>query len=162
VERLKKKECQLNELLVETFSVILQLEEKTIQQKDFKDLSIREIHALSAIAEGNGRSMSRMAASLGVAMSTVTATVDRICRKGYAKRIQQEPDRRKVQLVLTNRGDRVVRLHRLFHRQMVRAAIQDLDSFEQGVLIGSMSRLNHFFKDECRNLGIQLSTEAKI
>jgi len=51
----------VNELLVETFNDILQIEQKALKEGVLNDLSIREIHTINAIGMYEYRTMTEVA-----------------------------------------------------------------------------------------------------
>jgi len=65
--------------------------------------------ALCKLVKKHGRmTVSELAESLGVSLSAITVTADRLCRSGLMRRQRSEQDRRVVRLLLTEDGDRVV------------------------------------------------------
>jgi len=65
--------------------------------------------ALCKLVKRNGpMSVSELAEALGVSLSAVTVTADRLCRSGIMERRRDLNDRRVVWLALTEQGDKVV------------------------------------------------------
>lgn len=65
--------------------------------------------ALCKLVKRRGRmTVSELADALGVSLSAVTVTADRLCRAGLLERQRDQNDRRVVWLALTAHGDRVV------------------------------------------------------
>jgi DNA-binding MarR family transcriptional regulator len=136
----------LNELLVDIFNDILQIEESAIQSGEFKDLSVTEIHTIEAIGMYEPRNMSEVAADLKITLGTLTTAINKLIIKGYVERKRIESDRRVVQIQLTKRGKLAYRIHEKFHNDMIKATIDGLSTQEEEVLIKSLERLNNFFK----------------
>lgn len=82
--------------------------------------------AVCKLVKQHGRlSVSELAESLGVSLSAVTVTADRLCRAGLLERRRDEDDRRVVWLALTAAGDRAVsEIMETLHRALK-------DSFER-------------------------------
>jgi DNA-binding MarR family transcriptional regulator len=138
----------LNELLVDIFNDILQIEQTALQQGEFKELSVTEIHTIEAIGMYHPRSMSEVAADLRITMGTLTTAVNRLIKKGYVERKRIEEDRRVVLIQLTKRGKLAYRIHEKFHSDMIRETVKGLTPEEEEVLIRSLEQLNNFFKSK--------------
>ncbi|MGI6448833.1 MAG: MarR family winged helix-turn-helix transcriptional regulator, partial [Desulfitobacteriia bacterium] len=116
----------LSELLVRTFNDILAVEEHEIRQGHFKNLSIAEIHTIEAIGMYQARTMSQVAADLGITVGALTASINNLVRKGYVSRERDEADRRFVNIRLTREGKLAFRIHEKFHLDMVKKALDGL------------------------------------
>lgn len=138
----------INELLVNIFNDILQIEQSALQQGEFRDLSVTEIHTIEAIGMYEPRTMSEVAADLKITVGTLTTAVNRLISKGYVERKRIEKDRRVVLIQLTKRGKLAYRIHEKFHRDMVKSTIEGLNPAEEKVLVYSLEKLNNFFKEK--------------
>ncbi|WP_066894160.1 MarR family winged helix-turn-helix transcriptional regulator [Clostridium nigeriense] len=142
----------VNELLVKIFNEILQIEEKTLKNGHFSDLSVREMHTVEAIGRKEKRMMSEVAQDLGITVGTLTTSINRLIKKGYVERSRIEEDRRVVLVELTKKGKVAHRLHERFHNEMVRSMMDSLSEREQEVLISSLGKLNNYFKIKCESI----------
>jgi DNA-binding MarR family transcriptional regulator len=138
----------LNELLVDIFNDILTIEQRALSEGEFKDLSITEIHTIEAIGMYEARSMSEIAKDLKITVGTLTTAIANLVKKGYVERKRVAEDRRVVLIQLTKRGKLAYRIHDMFHKDMIKATIQDLSEQEEQVLVGSLEKLNIFFKSK--------------
>ncbi|MCR6515476.1 MAG: MarR family winged helix-turn-helix transcriptional regulator [Clostridium sp.] len=145
---MEKKKQILNELLVQIFNDILQIEEQALKQGVLNDLSVTEIHTLDAIGMYSEKTMSEVAQTLKITVGTLTTAINKLIKKGYVERKRIEEDRRVVLIKLTKRGKLAYRLHEKFHNDMINATIEGLSPEEEKVLISSLERLNEFFKVE--------------
>ena len=136
----------VNELLVDIFNDILVIEQRALSDGEFKDLSITEMHTIDAIGMYEARTMSEVAADLKITVGTLTTAINNLVKKGYVERKRTEEDRRVVLIQLTKRGKLAFRIHDKFHRDMVKATIEGLNESEEQVLVGSLEKLNNFFK----------------
>jgi DNA-binding MarR family transcriptional regulator len=136
----------INELLVDVFNDILRIEQTALQQGEFKDITVTEIHTIEAIGMYDSRSMSEVAADLKITVGTLTTAVNKLINKGYVERKRIEEDRRVVLIQLTKRGKLAFRIHEKFHRDMVMSTIEGLTEDEEKVLVRAMDQLNRFFK----------------
>lgn len=143
-----KKKMILNELLVQIFNDILQIEEQALKQGVLNDLSVTEIHTLEAIGMYTERTMSEVAQDLKITVGTLTTAINKLIKKEYVERKRIEEDRRVVLIKLTKKGKLAYRLHQKFHNDMINATIEGLSEEEEQTLISSLERLNRFFKVE--------------
>ncbi|MBD7915914.1 MarR family transcriptional regulator [Clostridium sp. Sa3CUN1] len=142
----------VNELLVKIFNEILQIEEKTLKNGHFSDLSVREMHTVEAIGRKEKRMMSEVAQDLGITVGTLTTAINRLIKKGYVERSRIEEDRRVVLVELTKKGKIAHRLHERFHSEMVRSMLDTLLDEEKEILISSLGKLNSYFKEKCESI----------
>jgi len=138
----------LNELLVDTFNDILTIEQKALQAGMFNDISVTEIHTIEAIGMYGSKSMSEVANILDITVGTLTTAIGHLVRKEYVTRRKSEEDRRMVYVSLTKKGKLAYRVHEKFHKDMVKATIEDLEEEEEKILIKSLDKLNKFFKEK--------------
>lgn len=138
----------VNELLVETFNDILQIEQKALKEGVLNDLSITEIHTIDAIGMYEYRTMTEVAQDLKITVGTLTTAINKLLKKGYVDRKRGEEDRRSVMITLTRRGKVAYRIHEKFHFHMVHATIDGLNEEEEDILIKSLEKLNNFFKEK--------------
>lgn len=136
----------LNELLVDTFNDILEIEQKALQSGSFNDLSVTEIHTIAAIGMYIPRTMTEVACQLDITLGTLTKAIGHLVRKCYVERKRSETDRRIVYIRLTKKGKLAYRVHEKFHKDMVKATIEDLSEEEEEVLVKSLEKVNDFFK----------------
>ena len=145
---MNKSTVIINDLLVDLFNDILQIEEKSLKDGPISDLSITEIHTLEAIGMYDEKNMSEVAQSLKITVGTLTTAINKLIKKGYVERKRIEEDRRVVLIKLTKKGKLAYRLHDKFHKDMVNTAINGLSEEEEDVLIHSLTKLNKFFKEK--------------
>ena len=138
----------INEIIVELFNNIMMIEEKAVRMRGISNLTMSEIHAIDAIGAGDGKMMSEVAEQLHITMGTLTSTMTKLEKKGYAKRTKDPKDRRVVIASLTKKGELAFKIHKNFHDEMVDRVILDLNLHEDKVLIRSLKNINDFFMKE--------------
>ncbi|WP_138205248.1 MarR family winged helix-turn-helix transcriptional regulator [Haloimpatiens lingqiaonensis] len=145
---MKKSFNVLNELLVETFNDILEIEQKALKEGAFSELSITEIHTIEAIGMYEPKTMTEVGKTLDITVGTLTTAINNLVKKGYVERKRDEIDRRVVKIALTRKGKLAYRVHEKFHSDMVKATIEGLTEQEEDILIKSLDKLNNFFKEK--------------
>ena len=138
----------LNELLVQLFNDILQIEEKSLKNGPLSDLSVTELHTIEAIGMYKERTMTEVAQDLRITVGTLTTAINKLIKKGYVDRKRIEEDRRVVLIHLTKKGKLAYRIHEKFHNDMINETISGLREDEEEILISSLERLNVFFKEK--------------
>ena len=145
---MNKSTITINELLVQLFNDILQIEEKSLKEGIISDLSITEIHTIEAIGMYAEKSMSEVAQILKITVGTLTTAINKLIKKEYVERKRIEEDRRVVLVKLTKKGKLAYIIHEKFHHDMVNTAIDGLSEEEEEVLISSLDKINKFFKEK--------------
>ncbi|MDR5586805.1 MULTISPECIES: MarR family transcriptional regulator [Clostridium] len=138
----------VNQILVELFNDILQIEEQTIKEGVISDLSITEIHTIEAIGMYKKRTMSEVAQDLKITVGTLTTAINKLIKKGYVERSRIEEDRRVVLIALTKKGKLAYRLHEKFHNDMVSNSIESLTQQEEAMLISALNKINEFLREK--------------
>ncbi len=107
-----------------------------------------ELVALEAIARQSGVTMSRLAGSLGIRLSTATGIVDRLAEKNVVQRIRNHGDRRIVRLSLTDQGQRIVSAHRKQMRAVIGKMLGMLSVAERRALLDIMQKVANAISGE--------------
>ena len=139
-------EYVLNKLLVQLFNDILQIEKNAMNNTEFKDLSITEIHTIEAIGKEGNRTMGEIANDLRITVGTLTTAINRLIKKGYVERKRIEEDRRVVLIKLTGKGEEAFKSHKQFHDDMIKSIMEEHPQEEEVVLISSLKRMVNFFE----------------
>ncbi len=147
-EKMARRYAQIDELLSGTFNSILRIEEKSLENRLTRGLTITEIHTIVAVGYREHNPMGIIAARLGVTLATLTTSVQRLEEKGFVKRERDERDRRKVLISLTTRGREVYRAHEMFHKRMIEGALAGLSDDEQEVLARSLVKVQAYFDEQ--------------
>ena len=137
---------KLNDILVNLFNSVLKMEEDAIKNSSKHNLSITEVHTLAAIGAGKAKTMTQVAASLKISVSTLTTAINKLVDKKYVNRFRVPEDRRIVKIELTQEGVEAVAEHEEFHRKMIGDVLAELHEGEQEILLNSLDNLHDFFK----------------
>jgi len=140
-------EQHLNTLLVEIFNSILKYEERFLKRMYDFPITVSEAHMIELIGRFGEPSIGQLAALLDITPPSVTVAVKKLERKGFLTRMQSSDDGRKAHVHLTEIGQRIDRIHSLFHRQLVRNISSQTDESEQKILLVAVEKISQFFKD---------------
>ena len=116
----------LNDVLVNLFRDIMELEEQAIITQEYQDITNNDMHVIEAIGVGEPKNMSTIAKLLSVTVGTLTIAMNSLVKKGYVIRERGKEDRRVVYISLSEKGLRAYRHHEEFHRQMIEAVLENL------------------------------------
>ncbi|WDV45513.1 transcriptional regulator [Clostridiaceae bacterium M8S5] len=144
---MNKQHSIINDILVELFNDILNIEEISVNSIGYGDLSITEIHTIDAVGIEEPKTMTTIANKLKITVGTLSISINRLVKKGYALRKRFEEDKRVVLVSLTEKGREVFNDHKLFHNKMIEKLTSDLKIHEDKILIKSLENLREFFKD---------------
>lgn len=143
---------EINDLLVSLYTSIEKMEQQMLTSAKNFDLSIREIHFLDAVGRDKeqfplGKTISELAECLGITLPSVTLAVNKLQKKGFLVKERSVSDGRIVHIHLTREGQKVYRLHRLFHTRMVNAVAAELSQEEKNALTSGVRKMRNFFAD---------------
>ena len=136
----------LNEVLVNLFNDIMDIEQKAIITPEFKDITNNDMHVIDAIGVGTPKNMSSIARELSVTVGTLTIAMNSLVKKGYVVRERSSEDRRVVYISLSEKGKKAYEHHASFHRQMIQGVMEELDGKELEVLGKTLKHLNSWFR----------------
>lgn len=146
-DKIQSEEEIINDVLVNLFHDILDIEQKAIITEEFRDISGNDMHIIEAIGIEEPQNMSAVAQRLSVTMGTLSTSVNQLVKKGYVIRERSETDRRVVYTRLTEKGIKAYRHHEAFHRTMLEAGLKGLSPAEKQQLAGLLERLRRFFME---------------
>lgn len=138
----------LNEMLVNLFNNVLDMEGRAVITGDFQDITNNDMHILEAVGIGEPMMMSAIATRLSVTVSTLTINMKGLEKKGYLVRERSEEDKRVVLVTLTEKGRKAFFHHRDFHKKMIKALMKDLDEEQKKVLYKCLNNLNQFLQQD--------------
>jgi DNA-binding MarR family transcriptional regulator len=136
----------LNEVLVNLFRDILDIEQKAIITEEFHDITSNDMHVIEAIGIGEPKNMSSIARMLSVTVGTLTIAMNSLVKKGYVFRERGKEDRRVVYISLTERGKAAYEHHARFHRTMIDSVSKELTPEQLELLVETLTKLNKWFR----------------
>lgn len=140
----------LNEVLVNLFRDVLEIEEKALTTSDFSDLTNNDMHVIEAIGIAQPKNMSAIAKLLSVTVGTLTIAMNSLVKKGYVMRERSQADRRVVYISLSEKGRAAYQHHASFHREMIESICDRLTEEELGALTKALTCLNQWFREKER------------
>ena len=137
---------QLHELLIGAYDSIGRLEECMLRQTHSMNLTIGELHRIECIGKriNAGCTISDLAKDLGITLPSVTVGIQKLEKKGFVQKSRSPKDKRTRYVALTPLGERMDKVHRYFHRRMIDALLNTMNTEEKEQLFRAMQRLNKF------------------
>ena len=136
----------LNDVLVNLFRDIMELEEQAIITQEYQDITNNDMHVIEAIGVKEPKNMSTIAKQLSVTVGTLTIAMNSLVKKGYVIRERGKEDRRVVYISLSEKGLRAYRHHEEFHRQMIEAVLENLTEDETESLVKALAKLERWVR----------------
>jgi len=143
-------ENSLNNVLVDTFNMILEYEENSIKNISSVPVTITEAHLIEAIGEQENKTatVSEIASILRISMPTATVAVKKLESKGFITKQPCTKDGRRTIISLTDAGKKIEKAHNLFHRKMVKNISSQFEESEKETLFRAVTKLSAFFKEQ--------------
>lgn len=138
----------INEMLVNLFNHVMEVEGRSVITEEFKDITSNDIHIIEAVGVDEPRRMSDIAKRLGVTVGTLTTNMNGLEKKEYIVRNRCDKDKRVVYVVLTERGRKAYYHHKDYHKKMIKSAVEGLDDKEKRMLYECLLKLDKFFSVE--------------
>ena len=136
-----------NDVLVNLFNEIMDIEARAIITPEFKDITNNDMHIIEAVGIGDPRNMSAVAKLLSITVGTLTIAVNNLVKKGYIERVRSKEDRRVVLVSLTEKGKKAYQHHKRFHEEMVQSLLKGLSDQEISTLVTALTNLREFFRN---------------
>jgi DNA-binding MarR family transcriptional regulator len=106
-----------------------------------EDLTMQQFGTLRLLALRGTITMNVLSEELRVSPPVVTGIIDRLERKALVKRKENSSDRRKTEIVLTNKGEKVYEWIRTDYRLLLQRSLKgSLTKMEQQTLAGLLSK----------------------
>ena len=131
----------INDVLVNLFNEILDLEERALITGEYKNISVNDMHIINAVGIREQKNMSTVARELNVTVGTLTIAVNNLVKKGYIQRMRSQEDRRVVLISLTEQGKKAY-----YHHKDLLAVLKGLNVEETEALTKALTKLQAFFR----------------
>jgi DNA-binding MarR family transcriptional regulator len=130
---------ELNETLVEFFDRFTSWESSVVESENMK---ISDAHAIEILGHYGRMNMKELAGRLGITTGTTTVAVDRLERKGFARRVRAEHDRRSYIIELTEEGTLAYEEHHRHHLNLASEIASTLGEEDTQAFISILQKIN--------------------
>ena len=128
---------KINGYLVDIFNNVVIIEEASLKNSKFNDISLKEMHTIDVIGTHPDTTPSAVARELMLTLGTVTTSLNKLEKKGYIIRT----------LSLSKKGRLVYCLHRAFHKSMVKTITEGFNDEELKVMSKGLENLHAFLEE---------------
>lgn len=104
-------------------------------------LSSHQVSILDHLSRTEPTSLAELASHMGVTPSTMSLAVDRLELDGYVRRVRDGADKRRLQLTLTAKGQRIRESHSVLDRAKVGAMLARLSETERASAVRGLELL---------------------
>lgn len=96
----------LDDILVSIYRNVLRLEKQMLKRSRHTTLSVSEVHLILCLgdAKSEGCTVTELARSLGITVSSATIAVSKLIQKGFVRKVRSQKDSRIVRVYLTETG----------------------------------------------------------
>ena len=100
-----------------------------------------QLLVLKEIQKEPERSISAIAKSISLSQATVTIILDRIEQQGFAKRCRSVQDKRKVNIILTEKAQAILESNPSLLQEEFSSKFEKLEEWEKSMMLSSLQRL---------------------
>ncbi len=100
-----------------------------------------QLMVLKAIANNSNMQISAIAKNISLSQATVTSILDRLEKQGYAKRQRSVVDKRKVNIVLTDKSKDILKYDVDLLQEDFYKNFNKLEDWEQMLILAALDRL---------------------
>ena len=137
---------RFTKVLASIYSNLMLREIEALRNGVYKDLTFHEIHTIEMIGNLANGTVGQIAKSVGVTQSTMSTMIDKLVKKGLAKRTRSDKDRRVLHIHLTKKGEAAYQDHEDVHRQVTRNWLEALSEDEQRITFEIMKSIDEAYK----------------
>jgi MarR family transcriptional regulator for hemolysin len=148
MQRLASQEEQCAREILETVPVVMRMMRKELRRHGARVLSVPQFRTLSFVNRRKGPSLSEAAEHIGLTLPSMSALVDGLVTRGYVTRKTHPDDRRRMNLVLTERGETTLRVAREATLTELSKRLRLLTQNDRTVVLRAMRTLRALFPEE--------------
>ncbi len=119
---------ELSKTIIEFYEKLSTWEEGVVKDSG---LTTAQNHTIEIVGHEGAIKMKQLADKLGVTTGTLTVSVDRLEQKELLRRVPHESDRRSFLIELTEKGQKVFKMHHNHHISLTREMMTDFSEEDQ-------------------------------
>jgi len=148
MQRLTSQEEQCARDLLETVPIVMRIIRKQVRKHGASTLSVPQFRTLSFVNRRKGASLSEVADHIGLTLPSMSGLVDGLVTHGYITRKTQREDRRKMNLMLTERGEKMLQVAREGAITELSERLKRIQPNERATILRAMRILREVFPEE--------------
>lgn len=135
---------ELSEVLLDFFNAFNAWEEESVKALKTK-LSVLEVHTIECVGRRPGLKMRELSEMLEISTPSVTGVIDKLEKKGFAKRKTTPADRRVFLVDLTPKGRQLFQKHSEQHKRMAEQVIGCVPQKDLPMFLKALKNIVHSF-----------------
>ena len=135
---------ELSEVLLDFYNIFNAWEEESVEALQTR-LSVQEVHTIECLGRRPGLKMRDLADMMEISTPSVTGVVDKLEKKGYARRKTTPTDRRVFLIELTHKGQLLYQKHTDQHREMAEKVMDCVPPDDFPKFIGALKNIVRMF-----------------
>jgi len=136
-----KEDYILTDIITMLTTKIAKIEEKTITESRFSELTGKQMYYLEVISSLNNPNLSELATELNLSKPSITAIVDRFEERGFIRKVKSDEDRRVSHIHMAKRGKEIGKVHSKIHTRISDMLTSKLTENESKSLINLLSKI---------------------
>ncbi|TKB11363.1 MarR family winged helix-turn-helix transcriptional regulator [Desulforhopalus sp. IMCC35007] len=133
---------ELSKTIIEFYEKLTTWEDGVVKDSG---LTTSQNHAIEIVGHEGAIKMRKLADKLGVTTGTLTVSIDRLEKKALLRRVPHKSDRRSYLIELTEKGQKVFKMHHNHHLNLTREMMTDFSEQEQATLYQSLKKMMEHF-----------------
>ncbi len=143
---------EVSSLLFKVYRSAGSIEASVLSRQHDTDISLSDSRVIITVGRlafrtGSRINVSELACACDVTVPSATSSVNRLVTKGLLRKEPDERDGRCVNIMLTRTGEKIYRIHVLFHLNMASRLAEGLSPAEREALLAGIHRLADFYHD---------------
>jgi len=125
---------------------ITEIKDKTLKDKKYLDINMRQYQTLSIIHKLKNPTLSNLSALLKISKPSVTAIINKLIKLGFVKKIQSDNDKRIFHIYLTDEGKKIFNAYIEANNNLVNTAFKCLNEQEIKIFYNFLERIKDSIK----------------
>lgn len=139
------------DLVMETVTAVTRAVRREMRAHRPVGLSMQQFRALGIVRRHPGASLSQVAERLGLTVASASRLVESLAKAGFVSRVDSPLDRRRVELRVTDSGERALEAARSAALGQLARTLAELSEAERNGLENAMRTLRTMFVDRERS-----------
>lgn len=100
-----------------------------------------QLLVLKEINKNNDKPISVIARNVSLSQATVTSILDRLEQQDFAKRVRSQNDKRKVNIILTEKSYKILEINPSILQENFTHKLEQLEVWERNMILSNLQRL---------------------
>ncbi len=140
--------------LLEVVPLVMRDIRSQMRSRRTPDLTVPQFRTLSFVNRNAGSSLSDVADHIGITLPSTSKLVDALLKKGLITRDEHPKDRRRVQLVVTSRGQAILETSRKGTLSSLSEKLSSINADDRATIIKAMQTMRSVFKENKRTIDV--------